>query len=223
MQLLPFYLVCDESGSMAAGGVDAINGALPDLHDEISSNPAVADKARFAMIGFSTDATLLQPLVDLSEIDSLPSLSAGGVTSFAAAFRLLKSTIQTDVDQLKSEGHSVFRPVVFFMSDGGPTDTDADWRGALKELDESRYAPKIIAFGISTADVATITEVANFKAFIQESDNISPAAALREFASSLTRSIVNSTTSISANGGEGFDLQVDDHVPGFTSLSLDKM
>ncbi|MDH6226799.1 VWA domain-containing protein [Streptomyces sp. MJP52] len=223
MQLLPFYLVCDESGSMAGGGVDAINGALPDLHDEISSNPAVADKARFSMIGFSTSATVLQPLVDLSEIDALPGLSAGGVTSFAEAFRLLRNTIQKDVDQLKAEGHSVFRPVVFFMSDGAPTDTDADWRGALKELNESRYAPKIIAFGIGTADAATISTVANFKAFLQESDNISPAVALREFASSLTRSIVSSTTSMSSKGGEGFQLQVDDHVPGFTSLSLDKM
>ncbi|MFF4959514.1 VWA domain-containing protein [Streptomyces sp. NPDC001222] len=224
MQLLPFYLVCDESSSMAAGGVGAINEALPDLHDEISSNPAVADKARFAMIGFSTSATLLQPLVDLSEIDSLPSLSAGGVTSFASAFQLLKDTIQKDVDRLKGEGHSVFRPVVFFLSDGAPTDMpDTLWRDALKELKEFSYAPKIIAFGIGTADRMTIAEVANFKAFIQESDNVNPAAALREFASSLTNSIVNSTTSISSKGGEGFDLKVDDHVDGYTSLSLDKM
>ncbi|MFF7853202.1 VWA domain-containing protein [Streptomyces sp. NPDC007904] len=221
MQILPFYLVCDESGSMAGGGVDAINSALPDLHHEISTNPSVADKTRFALIGFSTQASVLQPLADLSELTQLPSLSAGGVTSFGAAFRLLKDTIEKDVAALKAEGHDVYRPVVFFLSDGIPT--DEGWRTALNDLNAFRYAPKIIAFGISDADAATITEVANFKAFIQQNDSVSPAVALREFASSLTRSIVSSATSMAAQGGEGFQLQVDEQVPGFTSLSLDKL
>ncbi|MEU3681482.1 VWA domain-containing protein [Streptomyces sp. NPDC030592] len=221
MQLLPFYMVCDESGSMAGGGVDAINAALPDLHQEISTNPSVADKTRFALIGFSTQASVLQPLADLSELTQLPSLSAGGVTSFGAAFRLLKDTIEKDVAALKADGHDVYRPVVFFLSDGIPT--DEGWRTELKELNAFRYAPKIIAFGISDADAATITEVANFKAFLQQNDSISPAVALREFASSLTRSIVSSATSMSAQGGDGFQLQVDEQVPGFTSLSLDKL
>ncbi|MGC9495665.1 vWA domain-containing protein [Streptomyces sp. WG7] len=221
MQLLPFYMVCDESGSMAGTGVDAINSALPDLHHEISTNPSVADKTRFALIGFSTQASVLQPLADLSELTQLPSLSAGGVTSFGAAFRLLKDTIEKDVTALKADGHDVYRPVVFFLSDGIPT--DEGWRTALKELNAFRYAPKIIAFGISDADAATITEVANFKAFLQQNDSISPAVALREFASSLTRSIVSSATSMAAQGGEGFELQMDEQVPGFTSLSLDKL
>ncbi|WP_317446355.1 vWA domain-containing protein [Streptomyces collinus] len=221
MQILPFYMVCDESGSMAGGGVDAINRALPEVHQEISTNPSVADKTRFALIGFSTQASVLQPLADLSELTQLPSLTAGGVTSFGSAFRLLKSTIERDVADLKAEGHDVYRPVVFFLSDGIPT--DEGWRTDLQELNSFRYAPKIIAFGIDDADAATITEVANYKAFMQQDDSISAAMALREFASSFTRSIVNSATSMASKGGEGFELQVDDHVPGFTSLSLDKL
>lgn len=222
MQILPFYAVCDESGSMAGpDGVGAINAALPDLHHEISTNPSVADKIRFALIGFSTQASVLQPLADLSELTQLPSLSAGGVTSFGAVFRLLKDTIEKDVAALKAEGHDVYRPVVFFLSDGIPT--DEGWRTALNDLNQFRYAPKIIAFGINDADAATITEVANYKAFLQQDEAISPAVALREFASSLTRSIVRSATSMAAQGGEGFQLQVDEQVPGFTSLSLDKL
>ncbi|GAA3504739.1 hypothetical protein GCM10019016_118520 [Streptomyces prasinosporus] len=222
MQILPFYAVCDESGSMAGpDGVGTINSALPDLHHEISTNPSVADKIRFALIGFSTQASVLQPLADLSELTQLPSLSAGGVTSFGAVFQLLKDTIEKDVAALKAEGHDVYRPVVFFLSDGIPT--DEGWRATLADLNGFRYAPKIIAFGINDADEATITEVANFKAFLQTGEAISPAMALREFASSLTRSIVNSATSMAAQGGEGFQLQVDEQVPGFTSLSLDKL
>ncbi|HZG04310.1 MAG TPA: VWA domain-containing protein [Streptomyces sp.] len=223
MQILPFYLVCDESGSMSGEPIDAINGALPALHQEISTNPTVADKTRFALIGFSDDAKVLQPLVDLSELEELPALAAGGVTSYGHAFRTLRQCVESDVAALKAEGHEVYRPVVFFLSDGVPT--DPGWEQALKDLTSSRYCPKIIAFGIGAADTATISQVANFRAFMQNQDgtSVSPAAALREFAASLTRSIVRSASSISADGSSGFTLAVDENVPGFSTVSLDKL
>ncbi|QIJ63094.1 VWA domain-containing protein [Streptomyces sp. JB150] len=221
MQILPFYLLCDESGSMIGEPIDAINGALPDLHHEISTNPSVADKTRFCLIGFSDTATVLQPLVDLSDIEEVPALAAGGLTSYGEAFRTLKQCIESDVAALKAQGHEVYRPVAFFLSDGIPTDDG--WEQAYKELTQSRFCPKIIAFGIGEAEEATIGQVANFRAFMQQDSSVSPAQALREFASSLTRSIVRSAASISADGGSGFTLAVDDTVPGFSTVSLDKL
>lgn len=221
MQILPFYLVCDESGSMAGPSIDSINRALPELHKEISTNPTVADKTRFCLIGFSDDATVLQPLADLSDLDTLPALSAGGLTAYGEAFRTLLRCIESDVASLKAQGHEVYRPVAFFLSDGGPT--DEGWIQAHKDLNEARYRPNIIAFGIGEADRATIGHVANFRAFIQEDANVSPAAALREFAASLTRSIVRSASSIAANDSDTFNLVIDDTVPGFSTVPLDKL
>ncbi|MEU9200138.1 VWA domain-containing protein [Streptomyces sp. NPDC048332] len=221
MQILPFYLLCDESGSMSGGPIDAINNALPELHHEISTNPTVADKTRFCLIGFSDNATVLQPLVDLSDIDQVPALAAGGLTSYGDAFRTLLRCIEADVAALKGQGHEVYRPVAFFLSDGIPTDDG--WEQALKELELSRFCPKIIAFGIGDAEEATIAQVANFRAFMQKDAMVSPAQALREFASSLTRSIVRSASSISVDGGSGFTLAVDETVPGFSTVSLDKL
>jgi uncharacterized protein YegL len=221
LQILPFYLLCDESGSMVGDSIDAINKALPDLHHEISTNPTVADKTRFCLIGFSDSATVLQPLVDLSDIDEVPALAAGGLTSYGEAFRTLLRCIDGDVAALRAEGHDVYRPVVFFLSDGIPT--DSDWEQAYKELIEFQFHPKIIAFGIGEAQESTIAQVATFRAFIQQDSSVSPAQALREFASSLTRSIVRSAGSIAADGGNGFTLAVDDAVPGFSTVSLDKL
>ncbi|MDA5278980.1 VWA domain-containing protein [Streptomyces sp. Isolate_45] len=221
MQILPFYLVCDESGSMAGPSIDSINSALPELHKEISTNPTVADKTRFCLIGFSDDATVLQSLADLSDLDTLPALSAGGLTAYGEAFRTLLRCIETDVAALKAQGHDVYRPVAFFLSDGGPT--DEDWIQAHQDLIQARYRPNIIAFGIGEADRATIGHVANFRAFIQEDKNVSPAAALREFAASLTRSIVRSASSIAANGNDTFNLVIDETVPGFMTVPLDKL
>ena len=56
-QILPFYFVCEESESMdSLGGIAAMNGALPDLHAEIASNPLVADKCLLGVIGFADTA-----------------------------------------------------------------------------------------------------------------------------------------------------------------------
>ncbi|MFD9124465.1 VWA domain-containing protein [Kitasatospora sp. NPDC059571] len=218
MQILPFYMVCDESGSMAAD-IDVLNDALVALHHEISTNPTIADKARFSLIGFSSDAKELQPLVDLGEISELPKLEAGGFTSFGCAFEVLRQAVERDVPALKAEGHDVYRPVVFFLSDGVPT--DSDWEIAYDNLLGSAYRPHVIAFGIGTADKGVISHVATFKAFMQRDDSVGPAEALKEFAGSLTRSIVRSVSG--ARAGAGMSLQVDDTVPGFTSVSLDKL
>src|SRR5208282_5876538 len=130
LQLLPFYLLCDESGSMTGSPIDAINDSLPKLHHEIGSNPAVADKTRFCLIGFSDRAEILLSLSDLSTVTEMPELQANGGTSYAKAFDTLRETIDRDVAQLKSEGHEVYRPAIFFLSDGLPND---DWHAAYQQ------------------------------------------------------------------------------------------
>lgn len=215
-QLLPFYLVCDESASMAGDSIDTINGALVPLHEAIGTNPIVADKTRFCLISFSNDAEVLLSLSDLSEVEQMPTMTARGTTDYAAAFRVLKDTIDADVALLKAEGNRVHRPVVFFMSDGYPT---SDWAESYQALvhDENRYRPNIIAFGVGEAQPEVIAAVATFRAFLAD-DKVSPAAALTEFAKSLTNSIVKSGTSVGPNGA--MELQMDKHVDGFHELEV---
>lgn len=219
LQLLPFYLVCDESGSMSGEPIDAINASLPDLHAEIGSNPVVADKTRFCLIGFSDRADILLPLSDLSTVTTMPKLDAKGGTSYAKAFDMLRQTIDSDVAELKRDGHEVYRPAVFFLSDGQPND---DWHAAFAALTDGgwRPHPNILAFGFGQADESIIRQVATTRAFIADG-TMGPAQALREFAQSLIRSIVNSGTQSGADPSGGATLVMPDEVPGFTAISAD--
>jgi uncharacterized protein YegL len=218
-QVLPFYLVCDESGSMAGEPIDSINKALPELHEEIGLNPVVSDKTQFSIIGFSDNAEVLLEMSDLSQVTNLPILSTKGGTNFAAALRLVKEQIELDVARLKTAGHKVYRPVIFFLTDGH---ANSDWKAEWQELTAQNfsYRPNIVAFGIGQADEATISAIATFKAFIANRD-MSPAAALQEFAVALTKSIVQSGTQSADDGG--MTLQTPDNIPGFTSLSVDEV
>lgn len=217
LQLLPFYLVCDESGSMAGAPIDAINSSLPDVHAEIGSNPVVADKTRFCLIGFSDKADVLLPLCDLSTLTSMPKLRADGTTNYQAAFETLKQTIDDDVKNLKSQGHTVYRPAVFFLSDGHPNKNQ--WQTAFQALTDPNWTsrPNILAFGFGAADENVIRQVATTRAFMANG-TMGPADALREFAESLIRSIVNSATPSAANPAGGVNLSMPDTVPGFTTI-----
>lgn len=112
--ILPFYIVCDESGSMEGiGGIDAINSGLPELHSTIASDPLVSDKCRIGLISFSDIAEELLPLSRATDIPAMPGVQAKGVTNYGEAFTLLRYVIDRDIDGLKSQGYQVFRPAVF--------------------------------------------------------------------------------------------------------------
>ena len=217
----PFYLVCDESGSMKGAPLRAINASLPNIHIEIGSNPVVADKTRLCIIGFSGTARMVLPLSDLSAVPSMPTLGyhTGG-TGYGAAFKALYDTIANDVGRLKANGDQVYRPAVFFLSDGRPT--DKNWQKSYQRVADSDWAlrPNILAFGFGSVDAHTLQRVATVKAFIAEK-GMGPAVALQEFARSLLNSIVNSGSRPSADGG--LVLAVPDDVPGFTTLPADQI
>lgn len=218
-QVLPFYLVCDESYSMQGPPLDAINQELPLIYQEIASNPVVADRARLGIIGFSSTAEVLLPLADLNDVHSIPQLSPRGATSYGAAFSLLKQTIEQDIAALKQSGHAPYRPTVFFLTDGLPTD---QWQAEYKSLVSSDFKahPTILAFGFGEADATTLQQVATFRAFIADGD-MAPTQALREFARQLLNSVVQSAVASSANPSGAAQLVVPDQVPGYTVLAPD--
>lgn len=217
--ILPFYLVCDESYSML-GYVDVLNDSLDELHAEISVHPVVSDKTRFGIIGFSDSAEVILPLTDLSQIESLPRLGVKGGTNYGVAFDTLFHEIGQEVENLKADGHRVFRPCVFFMSDGQPTDPEATWQAALARLvaPEHKYRPNILAFGITDAEKSVIGKVGVTGAWITDGTGMGPAPALREFATKLTQSIIAS--------GESADvpeLKIDNDIAGYTRIETDEM
>ena len=116
-KLLPFYLVCDVSHSMVeSGALTEANNILPSLVQALEKDPIICDKVRFGVMDFSDDARMVLPLCDLSAQTTLPALTVRGGTSFGAAFRLLRTQLETDVAQLRADGYKVHRPAVFFRT-----------------------------------------------------------------------------------------------------------
>jgi uncharacterized protein YegL len=162
-QVLPFYIVCDESASMAYnGGIEAINEGLPELHAAIATDPLVSDKSRICLISFSDHAEVLVPLARACDIDQMPGMAERGATNYGEVFRMLQTLIPRDIANLRADGYQVFRPAVFFISDGEPTDSDwADSYADLTDRASNPHAPIFISFGFGDAGPDTMRHIGN--------------------------------------------------------------
>jgi uncharacterized protein YegL len=216
-QLLPMYVVVDESTSMS-NCMGELNAGLKSLHDTLLVESMTAAKVRIAILGFSDDVQERLALSDLRYVPQLPQLYNRGGTSYGAAFADLARRIPADVGSLKAQGYTVYRPTVVFLSDGQPT--DQSWeaqRHLLLDRATNPAAPNIIACGIGQARPETILAVATrpeFAFVAVHGAQVGPAVA--EFCTTLTTSIIKSVSaaargmgSLSFDKPRGFELAMD--------------
>ena len=181
---------------MAPHQQELSNGLNSSSVDGLRGEPLAAAKVRIAVLGFSDDVRVrlaMSPRVDGET--SLPEIAVRGATNYAAVFDDLLHRIPADVQWLRAEGYKVHRPVVFFLSDGQPTD-GGSWRGphaGLTDKARTPAAPNIIACGIGEARADTMAEVATrpeFSCVARAGTDI--GLAISEFFHSLIASLVAS-------------------------------
>ena len=190
VQILPFYIVCDEGSSMTDEAIAAVNEGIMELFKVINGDPILDSKARVSVITFSDHVEIMLSLTQSSEIEIVPGcLRSDNPSSYTSIFRHLKSQIEMDIALLRSQGFVVQRPWIFFMTIGKPV--VEDWRDSLKQLTDVNFLfhPYIVSFGVSGADPAVIKEVSTplsvgagrkeSFAFLSE-HGVNPGAALRE-------------------------------------------
>jgi uncharacterized protein YegL len=166
-----------------------MNQALPEIHAEIASDPLVSDKCLISLITFAETAEELMRLTKLSDVVAMPGLQARGPSKYGPVFTLLREVIERDIENLKFYGVEVWRPGVFFMTAGEPTD-DPAWENSYRSLMDKatfRQYPNIIAFGVHGASASTIGKIGTVGAFIG-GNGVAPADSLSEIMCSLTRS-----------------------------------
>jgi uncharacterized protein YegL len=220
--VLPIYFVGDESYSMEGDPISQLNEALMKLRDAAAKSPVVGEKARFGIVTFAGDALCRLELGPLTDDMEMPAVACrDGGTSYRSVFADLRHRLPGDVATLKADGYRVRRPLVFFLSDGQPTDhPESAWREPLEELKASafRERPHILAFGIGEAQGDTIKAVASAPqyAWIQ-ADGTSAANAIAEFGASLVESISKSAEAL-ARGSDEIEVPEPE---GFVSLKAD--
>jgi uncharacterized protein YegL len=191
--VFPVFLLVDVSASMAGGPIEAVNKALPDMQNEMRSNPMVGEIARVGLTTFSDEARVLIPMCDLADAH-VPELFVEGGTNFAAAFRGMRQAIEAGMTSLP-KGTPVYRPVVFFMSDGAHQARE-DWTDALRGLTYKswKFAPEVVAFGFGDSHRESLQKIATRFAFMTKDSD--PVTQVREIMNAIIGSIRTTSTSL---------------------------
>ncbi|MDR2350226.1 MAG: VWA domain-containing protein [Deltaproteobacteria bacterium] len=140
---LPFYLLLDISESMIGEPVAKLNEAAKRMFAALKRNPLAMDTMHVCVITFANVARMPIPLTELN-LANLPPLSVRPGTALGAALTMLKKSLDEDVVKNSPEAKGDYKPVVFVVTDGEPTD---EWLGPLKALENARPRPDIVCVG----------------------------------------------------------------------------
>ncbi len=121
---LPIYLLIDTSGSMMGEPIEAVKQGIRTLITELKGDPQAVETAYLSVITFDSHARQLVPLTELMKF-SEPEFSASGATALGEALLVMLDCIKKEVRKNTDVHKGDWRPLVFILTDGSPTDTEA--------------------------------------------------------------------------------------------------
>lgn len=152
----PCLLLLDTSGSMTGRPIAELNDGLKAFAEELKSDSLAAKRVEVGIISFGpvhvdcefTSAAQFQPL----------ELSASGNTPMGEAITRGIELIRERKVVYRSSSIAYYRPWIFLITDGGPTDSWTDAARAVHEGEEKK-AFMFYAVGVEGADMGTLQKI----------------------------------------------------------------
>jgi uncharacterized protein YegL len=101
--------------------VKAVEDGVQTLVRSLRGNPYALETAWLSVITFASKARVASKLADISQFQT-PILSVKPGTSLGAALTLLRECLAKDIVRTKADTKGDYRPIVFLLTDGQPTD-----------------------------------------------------------------------------------------------------
>jgi uncharacterized protein YegL len=158
MRRLPVYLVLDTSGSMSGEPIEAVKNGVQVLVSSLRQDPYALETAYLSVITFDSSANQVVPLTELVSFQ-VPQFQAMGQTSMRAALSLLADRINSEVAKTTADVKGDWKPLVFLMTDGQPTDSWKKGLDALRKVKTGIIVACAAGPGADTNMLKEITEV----------------------------------------------------------------
>ena len=152
-------LLLDVSGSMGGRPIAALNEGLAAFAQDLSTDALASQRVEVAVVTFGGDGVdVRQEFVTASQYDPVP-LAASGGTPMGAAIEQAIDLVEARKSQYKSNGILYYRPWVFLITDGEPTD---EWREAAARVRRAEEANALAFFavGVEGANMDVLSQIA---------------------------------------------------------------
>jgi uncharacterized protein YegL len=152
----PCVLVLDVSGSMSGRPIAELNTGLKQLQKELSGDALASRRVEIAVVTFGP-VKVVHDFVSAESFQASP-LHVEGSTPMGEAILEALELVRLRKQQYQANGVAYYRPWVFLITDGAPTD---DWHPAAKAVRDGE-ANKALAFfpvGVEGADMEVLRQL----------------------------------------------------------------
>jgi uncharacterized protein YegL len=153
----PVLLLLDTSGSMQGMPIQELNSGLQAFKDSLMADSLALKRVEVALVTFGPVHTLQEFITADAFVP--PTVSAQADTPMGSAITHGLDMLRIRKEQYKSSGIAYYRPWVFLMTDGGPTDP---WHDAARQVHEgeARKAFMFFAVGVEGANMEILKQIA---------------------------------------------------------------
>jgi uncharacterized protein YegL len=136
-----------------------LNEGLATYRDELGADALAAKRVEVAIVTFGGSVNVICPFTT-AEGFTAPVLTAGGETPMGAAINQGIDMLRQRKDEYRANGITYFRPWIFLITDGGPTDA---WKGAAQRVkdEELKKAFAFFSVGVEGANMETLAQISS--------------------------------------------------------------
>lgn len=152
-------LLLDVSGSMSGERIDALNDGLVFFQQDLDKRDLVKHRVDVAVITFGSEVTVAQDFIPAADFEAA-TLTASGATRMGGAIEKALDMLEERKEFYRLRGNPVYRPWIFLITDGSPTD-DGVWQSAANRVREAEKKKAVIfwAIGVEGADQSTLAQI----------------------------------------------------------------
>jgi uncharacterized protein YegL len=152
----PCVLLLDTSASMDGAAIQQLNEGIQAFQESMQKDELALLRVEVCMINFGP-VKVAQDFISAKEFQAT-TMTAYDSTPMGEAINLALDKIDERKKSYKANGISYYRPWIFLITDGAPTD---EWQSAAQRVKDAEAQKKVAFFavGVENADLGILGQI----------------------------------------------------------------